>query len=272
MIRAAVANKSANFSLLQLALPGKSPRNIGIFLLDTEGGRLYKKLRRGWKSIAGPEDVEILERLDEDFGARIEELGGEPFLRSLEDSLSNSLLITDRSDVMVSDFQTALDRLFEEHVQRTEVIPFITHVPLYSLRAAATKFGEDMEVEAEGWTPAPERLKLDRHMFAARVVGRSMEPLIPDGSLCLFHAAVVGSRQGKRLLIQRMGATDSSAEFTVKVYTSRKVETAEDEWGHVSITMKPLNPEFEAMVFGPEDEHRRFRVIAEFVQVLEEPA
>src|SRR5579863_200241 len=204
MIRAVAANKSANFSLLQLALPGKSPRNIGIFLLDIEGGRLYKKLRRGWESIAGPEEVEILERLDEDFGAKIEELGGEPFLRSLEDSLSSSLLITDRSEVMVSDFQTALNRLFEEHVQKTEVIPFITHVPLYSLRAAATKFGEDMEVEAEGWTPAPERLKLDRHMFAARVVGRSMEPLIPDGSLCLFHAVVVGSRHGKRLLIQRM--------------------------------------------------------------------
>jgi phage repressor protein C with HTH and peptisase S24 domain len=272
MIRAVGGSKSANFSLLQLALPGKSPRNIGIFLLDIEGGRLYKKLRRGWESIAGPEDVEILERLDEDFDNKIEEMGGERFLSSFEETLSNFLLITPRSQVSVSDFQTALNRLFEEHVQRTEVIPFITHVPLYSLRAAATKFGEDMEVEAEGWTPAPERLKLDRHMCAARVVGRSMEPLIPDGSLCLFHAVVVGSRQGKRLLIQRMGATDSSAEFTVKIYTSRKVRISEDQWEHISITMKPLNPEFEAMVFGPDDEHRRFRVIAEFVQVIEEPA
>jgi hypothetical protein len=35
--------------------------------------------------------------------------------------------------------------------------------------------------------------------------------------------------------------------------------------------LKPLNPEFEAMYFGPEDEQRQFRVIAEFVQVLEEP-
>ncbi len=272
MIRAVAANKSASFSLLQVALPGKPPRNIGIFLLDREGGQLYKKMRRGWESIAGPENVEILERLDEDFEIKIEELGGDAFLHSLEDSLSNFLLITERSDVKVSDFETALNRLFEEHVQRTEVIPFITHVPRYSLRAAATKFGEDMEVEAEGWTPAPERMKLSRHMFAARVVGRSMEPLIPDGSLCLFRAAVMGSRQGKRLLIQRMGATDSSAEFTVKVYTSRKVQTDDGQWGHISITMKPLNPEFEAMVFGPEDEHRRFRVIAEFMQVLEEPA
>src|SRR5262249_45342925 len=156
------------------------------------------------------------------------------------------LQVTEREDLMVSDFETALNRLFEEHVQRTEVIPFVTHVPLYSLRAAATRFGEDMEVEAEGWVPAPERLKLNRHMCADRVVGRSMVPAITDGSLCLFRAAVVGSRQGKRLLIQRLGVTDSSAEFTVKVYMSKKAVT-DDEWGHVSITLKPLNPEFEPL-------------------------
>src|SRR5262249_4186804 len=153
-----------------------------------------------------------------------------------------------------------LDRLFEEHVQRTEVIPFVTHVPCYSLRAAATKFGEDLEVEPEGWVMAPSRLKLHRNMFAARVVGRSMEPLIPDGSLCLFRGGVVGSRQGKLLLIQRLGASDTSAEFTVKVYTSRKEQSGEEEWQHLAITLKPLNPEFEPMEFGPEDESREFRV------------
>jgi SOS-response transcriptional repressor LexA len=271
MARAPTANKPAKYSVLQLALPAESPRNIGIFLLDTATGQLYKKLRRDWSAIADPESVEILERLDGDFKVKIEEMGGEVFLRSLEDSLSNFLLIDDRRDVsVVSTFETALNRLFEEHVQRTEVIPFVTHVPLYSLRAAATKFGQDMEVEAEGWVRAPERLKLDRNMFACRVVGRSMEPLIPDASLCLFRGSVVGSRQNKPLLIQRMGVTDSSAEFTVKKYTSKKVSSGEDQWRHVLIILKPLNPEFEAMEFGPEDEHRQFRVIAEFVQVLEE--
>jgi phage repressor protein C with HTH and peptisase S24 domain len=272
MARAPAANKPAKYSVLQLALPAESPRNIGIFLLDTATGRLYKKLRRDWGAIADPESVQILERLDDDFKVKIEEMGGEVFLRTLEDSLSNFLLIDDRRDVsVVSTFETALNRLFEEHVQRTEVIPFVTHVPLYSLRAAATKFGEDMEVEAEGWVRAPERLKLDRNMFAGRVVGRSMEPLIPDGSLCLFRGSVVGSRQNKRLLIQRMGGADSSAEFTVKKYTSKKVHFGEDEWHNVSILLAPLNPEFEAMKFGPEDEKRQFRVIAEFVQVIEEP-
>ena len=271
MMLEAPPSQPANFSLLQLALPAKAPLNIGILLLNTATDRLYKKLRQDWSTIADPANVEVLELLDEDFEARIGEMGGNAFLRSLEDTLSNTLLITERREVEVSDFRIALDRLFEEHVQRTEIIPFVTHVPLYSLRAAATKFGEDMEVEPEGWVPAPTRRKLDRNMFAGRVVGRSMEPVIPDGSLCLFRGSVVGSRQNKRLLIQRMGVTDSTAEFTVKKYTSKKVHSGEDEWQNVSILLTPLNPEFEAMKFGPEDEKRQFRVIAEFIQVLEEP-
>ena len=272
MVREAPSTRTASFSLLQLALPAKDPLNIGIFLLDPATDRLYKKLRRDWNSIADSENVEVLELLDQDFEQKIGEMGGDAFLRSLEDVLSNTLQIGERGDVsVVSTFEKALDRLFEQHVQRTEVIPFVTHVPLYSLRAAATKFGEDMEVEAEGWVEAPARVKLHRNMFAARVVGRSMEPLIPDGSLCLFRAGVVGSRQGKRLLIQRIGVTDTSAEFTVKQYTSEKKELAEDQWDHVRIIMKPLNPEFQAMEFGKDDEHRQFRVIAEFVQVLDPP-
>ncbi len=269
MNRVASEDQPANFSVLQLSLPSKAPLNVGILLIDTGTGRLYKKLRRDWRSIADQETAEVLEALDQDFSLKIDEMGGSAFLESLEDTLSNLLLITDREPLTVSNFQTALNRLFEQHVQRTEVIPFVTHVPFYSLRAAATKFGEDMEVEAEGWVRAPERLKLDRNMFAARVVGRSMEPLIPDGSVCLFHAGVTGSRQGKRLLIQRLGVSDSSAEFTVKVYTSEKQALDDDDWRHLSIHLQPLNPEFEAMEFGPEDEHRRFRVLAEFVRVLE---
>ena len=273
MTRAPIPTQSASFSLLQLALPARAVLNIGVFLFDPTTDRLYVKLRSDWSVIADPDDVEVLERLGEDFEAKIGEMGGAAFLRSLEDTLSNSLLIQEGGVVMVSGFEKALERLYESHVQRTEVMPFVTHVPLYSLRAAATRFGEDLEVEveAEDWVLAPPRLKLHRNMFAARVVGRSMEPLIPDGSLCLFRAGVVGSRHGMRLLIQRIGATDSSAEFTVKEYTSEKEALGEDQWGHTRIILKPLNHKFEAMVFGPEDEHKQFRVIAEFVQVLEEP-
>ena len=93
MARPPATNKPAKYSLLQMALPGESPRNIGIFLLDTATGQLYKKLRRDWSAIADPENVEILELLDEDFAAKIDEMGGDVFLRSLEETLSNFLLM-----------------------------------------------------------------------------------------------------------------------------------------------------------------------------------
>ena len=163
MDRAVTATKSGKFSVLQLAQPSKAVRNIGVLLLDPATDRLYKKLRTDWSEIADAEYVEILEALDADFETRIAEFGGEAFIKGLEEALSNLLRITDRDDVeVVSGFPQALNRLYEEHVQRTEIIPFITHVPLYSLRAAATKFGEDMEVEPEGWVPTPRRVKLDR--------------------------------------------------------------------------------------------------------------
>ena len=68
-------------------------------------------------------------------------------------------------------------------------------------------------------------MRLRPELFVAHVVGRSMEPRIPDGSLNLFRLHPAGSRQGKILLIQRFGVMDETARYTVKHYTSRKVAT-----------------------------------------------
>lgn len=202
-------------------------------------------------------------------------MGGDGFLRYLEDSLSNTLRLTERTAIAVDDFPRTLDWLYEEHVEAekpvslnpvpADVRPFVTHLPLYSLRAAATRFGADMEVEAEDWVPGPARLPLTPDMFVARVVGRSMEPRIPDGSLCVFRYGVVGSRQGKLLLVERFGITETSAQYTIKKYTSKKVESADEQWEHASVRLDPLNPEFE----GFELKEGEARVIAEFIQVLE---
>ena len=115
-------------------------------------------------------------------------------------------------------------------------------------------------------------------MFIARVVGPSMEPLIPDGSLCVFRAGVAGSRQGKRLLVWEQATSASGGRYTVKTYRSSKRATGpqpgsgeEDEsWEHAEIVLEPLNPAFEPMRYTAGDEGRAFRVIGEFVQVLEE--
>jgi phage repressor protein C with HTH and peptisase S24 domain len=256
---------SGEYLLLALALPGEPERNIGVLLRDCETGRVYGQIRDHWEEIRDPEEAEWLKALGEDFEAKIRELGGDEFLRSLEDSLSNTLRLGRRTIVAVDDFSRTLARLYEEHVETAEVQPFITHLPLYSLQAAATKFGEDREVEAEGWIKAPPNLLLTSDMFVGRVVGRSMEPRIPDGSLCVFRQGVVGSRQGKLVLVERMGATDTSTRYTIKKYTSQKRHMGEEEWEHAGVRLEPINKEFE----GFDLKEGEAKVIAEFIQVLE---
>ena len=242
----------------------------GVFLFDPAGNDLYFKLRRDWDALGAEEqDQDYLAALEADFDRRIREMGAEGFLVSLEDSLSGVLRISDREAVAVTNPSRTLQRLFDRLVD-AEVRPFATHLPLYSLRAAATKFGEDAEVEELDWVRAPEGLRLTEGMFVAQVVGRSMEPLIPDGSYCIFRAPVTGSRQGRRLLIQEIKAAGSSSAFTVKRYTSVKVPMAEDEWRHESIRLQPLNPEFEAFDLAADEFEQRYRVIAELVEVLPE--
>lgn len=259
--------REGQYAVLQAALPGRPLRNIGVLLLNPAGGRVQLRLVSRFEGIADPEDREVLELLEDDLRARASEIGGEEFFHYLEDTLSNTLRITDREAVRIDHtFGHTLERLYSRHVEPVAVAPFATHLPLYSLRAAAGKFGEDMEVQEEDWVPAPERLRLTPDMFVAHVVGRSMEPRIPDGSLCVFRHRVVGSRQGKLLLVEVFGTTDTSARYTVKRYHSRKTAVdAEDQWRHEAIRLEPLNPEFEAFELGQGD----FRVIGEFLQVLE---
>lgn len=259
------ASRRGVYALLEAALPGRPVQPIGVLLLDPVSDRFWIRMRSRYLDLAEPEDAEVLEALEENLRARAAEIGGEALLAWLEDSLSNTVRLTAREEVAVDAFTRVIDRLYAGNVEPLEVKPYETHLPLYSLRAAAGKLGEDMEAAEEDWVRAPEGLKLGPELFVAHVVGRSMEPRIPDGSLNLFRFHPAGSRQGKILLIQRFGALDETARYTVKRYSSRKVQTGEDQWEHERIRLEPLNPEFEAWDAGPED----FAVVAEWLRVVE---
>jgi hypothetical protein len=265
--------RNVQYAVLELALPGRPKANAGVLLIDPATDELQLKLRGDWAEVAEPEDAEVLLQVAEDLGQRAKETGGGALLGYLEETLSNVLRISPRQTIAVGNLQKALERLYTRHVEgerggEVEVLRFETHLPLYSLRAAATRFGEDMEVEAGEWVRVPENLRPTRDMFVGRVVGRSMEPLIPDGSLCIFRHSVVGSRQGKLLLIQQVGASESGGEFTVKRYTSRKAET-EEGWRHAGIRLEPINPEFQAWDLEASDlEDGPYRVRGEFIGVL----
>jgi phage repressor protein C with HTH and peptisase S24 domain len=253
------------YVLVEAVLPQRPARNIGVLLIDSATDRAYFRLRPHFHDIADPEDVEVLAEIEEYIRACTAQMGGEAFLRSLEDAVSSAIRVTDRQDIRVDSFTTALDRLYSEHVETVEVKPFRTHLPLYSFKAAAGSLGEEMLSQVEDWVPAPEGMRLTEDLFVGHVVGRSMEPRIPDGSLNLFRLHPQGSRQGKILLVERFGALDETARYTVKRYTSKKVATGDDQWEHEQIRLEPLNPEFEAWDAEPEG----FAVVAEWLRVIE---
>ena len=259
------SRQRAVWSLLEVALPGQSRIPYAI-ILAPETGAVPAIRMRDLSCFESLEDdqIDILEFLPDDLAAKGRELGGVALLVSLEDNLSHFLRISDRTSIVFAgSAQAAADRLFDEHVD-SRIRPFVSHLPFYTLRAAATKFGELMESEQEGWVRVPEKLRMSEGMFVAQVVGQSMEPRIPDGSLCVFRAPVVGSRQGRLVLIEQMNEYDIAWRYTIKRY-GRLSPLVEGEERTEKIRLEPLNPEFEAFDLAAD----QFRVVAEFVQVLE---
>jgi type I restriction enzyme, R subunit len=148
---------------------------------------------------------------------------------------------------------------------------FVTCVPLIPLKIAAGAFSDPQHVDDKNWEWVEIRAKhrLRPGMFVSQVVGKSMEPAIPDRSYCLFATPVEGPRQGKTVLVQLRDTIDpeTGERYTVKRYESDKI-TEDDSWRHSKITLKPVNPEFEAIVLTDAQEGQ-VKVIAECIEVLE---
>lgn len=156
-----------------------------------------------------------------------------------------------------------------------ELVPSLSYrtlLPVYSLRAAAGYFGTAtaVEPEPEGWIDvSPVNSRLSRDMFVARVVGKSMEPMIRDGALCIFRLHPQGSRQGRVVLVQYRGEADpdTGGSYTVKRYRSEK-SLSDDAWKHERIILEPENINYSPIALNPIAEGD-VMVIAEFVQALE---
>lgn len=257
---------TARFCLLSVCLPGIDETAAGVLLEDPASDQLHVRLRRDWDLLA-PDDADVLSALEDDLNARARESGAAAVLAHLEETLSNVIRIGERREIKVGDFDRALGRLYRDHIS-SHVREFVTHLPRYSLAVAAGAFLENsvIEEQAEQWEEAPAGLRLTRDMFIARIQGRSMEPLIPDGSLCIFRRGVTGSRQGRLVLVEALGQ-GANDRYTVKRYRSEKTQLPDGTWSHERIRLEPLNPEFEAWDLDPEDD--RYRILAEFVQVLD---
>jgi phage repressor protein C with HTH and peptisase S24 domain len=259
------ALKQAEFSLLEAALPGRGVEAIGVLLLDPETDTLHIRLRRDWESLSTEEDGEVLAELEGDLLLQAREGGGRAVLEQLESALSQSLRITDREAVEVRNFEKSLGELYRRYVP-AEVLRFRTHLPRYSLAVAAGPFlTNPQDIQAEEWIETPPDLHLGEDMFIARIQGHSMEPKIPDGSLCVFRRNVAGSRSGRLVLVRNSELADDD-QYTVKRYRSDKTVT-EDGFSQTRIRLESLNPDYPS--WDLDEDPEKYQVIAEFVRVLE---
>lgn len=154
--------------------------------------------------------------------------------------------------------------------QAVELIPYVNAVPFYDLQAAAGGFSELQQAEHHDWIAIPGDMKPSESLFACKVVGDSMNKIIPNGATCLFSLERGGSRNGKIVLIERSDAihSDSGSYYTVKEYESFKVED-EGGWHQKKILLKPNSyiDDFETIELT-DDQSSHYRVIGEFVRVL----
>lgn len=256
----ALQMRMMEYIVLEVCLPGGSPENAGVILLDNEANQLFVKARRDWDSFASDE-ADVLSELEEMIESMARDQGASAALAYIESAFSGVVRATDRQVTMAADAEARLRRLYRENINSVGAIPVV------QLRAAAGGLSEEqLPGETIRTIDPPPGIRPAPGMFAATVVGPSMEPLIPDGSLCLFKPHGGGSRNGQKLLIQDGGTSGETPRFTVKIYRSEKKVHDDGTWEHSRIRMIPLNPAFDEWDLTA-DEFKQ-RVIGEFVAVF----
>lgn len=242
--------------------------NCGIVVTDPETGDCAIRFRRDWQDFAG-EESEVLEALAEDLPERQREMGTAAFLRWIDETFSNTVRVEPPAQTLYVDLERTAQALYRRHIRST-VHQFQTHLPLIPIDLAAGGLGEDRAAGAKEWIEAevPGRRGLSEDLFLVRIHGRSMEPDIPDGSICVFRSYYGGSRRGGIYIVQRIATMDEGGEFTLKRYESSKTVTQQG-WRHTNIHMQPGNPEFQGWDLAQEED--RWVTIAQFISVLEDP-
>lgn len=136
-------------------------------------------------------------------------------------------------------------------------------VPYIDLVAAAGSIGPGRSVStaAEAWVKVDAASKKLPGVFAARVDGDSMVPLVPPGSVCLFRRPGPGSRRGRVFLVEHRGAgsPDDGGAYLLK-------QIERDPQSEHHVILRSLNPKR-----GPlrvDTRREELRVVAELVAVV----
>lgn len=153
---------------------------------------------------------------------------------------------------------------------RIENDKFENSIPMFNIQVAAGNFSDLQHLENIQWIEIPNYIKYSDDFFACKVVGESMNKIIPNGSICLFKKYRGGSRNGRIVLVQSTEIQDSDfgSGYTVKEYSSLKVSKG-DSWVHRSIILKPQSTSSNYNDIVLEEESlNQFRIIGVFERVI----
>jgi len=143
-------------------------------------------------------------------------------------------------------------------------------IPLYNFYAAAGTFSEMQSEKEFTLIEAPENIKSSNDYFACKIIGESMNRVIPNGSICLFKFYTGGTRNGKIVLVENRDIQDQdfNSAFTIKTYSSEKAIT-EEGWEHTSIALRPnsFDNSYKNIIIN-EENGSGMKVIGEFVKIL----
>ncbi|SHO60207.1 DUF3427 domain-containing protein [Algoriphagus zhangzhouensis] len=142
-------------------------------------------------------------------------------------------------------------------------------IPLYDFYAAAGTFSELQSEKNFTLIEGPEN-SFGKKYFACKIIGESMNRVIPNGSICVFKPYTGGSRNGKILLIENRDIQDPdfNSAFTIKTYSSEK-SVSEESWEHTSIVLRPnsYDNSYQDIIIT-EDNAPEMRIVGEFVMIL----
>jgi superfamily II DNA or RNA helicase/HKD family nuclease/SOS-response transcriptional repressor LexA len=144
-------------------------------------------------------------------------------------------------------------------------------IPLYDFYAAAGTFSELQSEKNFTLIEGPEN-SAGKDYFACKIIGESMNRVIPNGSICIFKPYTGGSRNGKIVLVENRNIQDPdfNSGFTIKTYLSKK-SVSEETWGHTSIVLRPNSYDnlYQDIIIT-EENAMEMRIVGEFVQTLKE--
>lgn len=254
------------YHIVRAALAHDNVQDIGV-LLRAEDDRLLALWRRDFDQFPGAH-TRLLQQLTSELTDKARELGTRKCLNWLRSASARMLRMRPRRQVVIERAAAyTLNALYAEHI-RPLVLPFRTHLPQYSLEAAAGRFGRQIAVEPEGWVEVRTDLPLQGDMFVAHVEGRSMEPLIPDGSLCVFQHGLRDPWNGKVQLVEQYGESGGS-RYTVKLCRISRnadpTQPGDKSWLHQRVTLDSINPAYESWDVAADS---RIRPLGEFLFVV----